>query len=703
MKHKVDPWCSAATTCVPKQRGREISPRYAKVVSEMDGNDQTATPRSGSRSSFDHGAHISTPSLANPTPSPFGTQLRATDMRRLLYGRGMKKLAIASLVFSSPQQPQTLRRMSSTTIQQLQTATEPPTLSIPLGPVRSLPIPSSSVQGISDDYTFYARDFATESHDDRNIETIVGDGQSTDSEVLTDNGALANSVIAVAESNYPKGIQFFLICSALALALTLGGLDGNIVATAVPAITDHFHTVADVGWYAAAYRLCSCALQFFFGKLYKLTSPKKVFLATTCMFLVGSIICATAPSSRMFVLGRAITGAGAAGINAGCFSVAIQILPLRKRPVFNGVMAGIESVSVITAPILGGVLTEKLSWRWCFWINLPVGALSLIAIAISLPNQTANRTNMKWQQMLLELDLVGNLVLIPCLTCLFIALSWAGIKYPWGDPKVIGFFVAFAGLLVVFATDQFLRGDKATLPLRILKNRNVVAGFIFSACTNGSASVLEYYMPTFFQAVRGCTPAESGYLMLPILVGFLIALLIQGGGTTMLGYYTPFMVLASVLMPIAAGLITTWNADTRSVDMLALAGFAGFATGIGFQGPQSAVQTTLPEGDVSTGLAIILFAQGFGPAVFLSAAQTIFTNRLSANLHHLAPGLDVVSIENMGLNDLKSSLGSKNLEKVVLGFSLSLSQMWYLTVGTTCLTMVGSLLTDWRSVKEKRT
>ena len=309
---------------------------------------------------------------------------------------------------------------------------------------------------------------------------------------------------------------------------------------------------------------------------------------------------------------------------------------------------------------------------------------------------------MSWRQILRHLDLVGNLALIPSLTSLFVALSWAGVRYPWSDARTIILFIVFVALLAVFALTQYRGQEKATLPPRILKNRNVIAGFIFVACTNGAEAVLEYYMPTFFQAVRGYSPAQSGYMMLPILVGFLVALLIQGGGTTMLGYYTPFMVAASVLMPIAAGLVTTWKVDTSLVKVLVLSGFAGFSSGIGFQGPQSAVQTTLPDADATTGLAIILFAQGFGPAIFLSVAQTIFTNRLSANLHHLAPDLDAVSIEDMGLSDLKTSLGQGNLEKVVLGFDQSLSQTWYLAVGSTCVTMIGSLLMDWRSVKEKK-
>lgn len=169
------------------------------------------------------------------------------------------------------------------------------------------------------------------------------------------------------ERNYPTGTKFWFTIIALCLILILGGLDANIVATAVPSITNHFHTVADVGWYASAFRLCTCAFQFGFAKLYKLFSIKAIFLISNAIFLVGSLLCATAASSGMFILGRAVTGLGFAGELAGCFAVAIQILPLSKRPVFAGLMACVESLAIIAAPIVGGALTQSLGWRWCFW------------------------------------------------------------------------------------------------------------------------------------------------------------------------------------------------------------------------------------------------------------------------------------------------------------------------------------------------
>lgn len=169
------------------------------------------------------------------------------------------------------------------------------------------------------------------------------------------------------EPNYPTGTKFWLTMMSLWLILILGGLDANIVATAVPSITNHFHTSADVGWYASAFRLCTCAFQFAFAKLYTHFSTKVIFLMSNVIFFIGSLLCATAASSPMFVAGRAVSGLGFAGEMAGCFAVMVNILPLNKRPLFTGLLSAVEMMAIIAAPVVGGALTQSLGWRWCFW------------------------------------------------------------------------------------------------------------------------------------------------------------------------------------------------------------------------------------------------------------------------------------------------------------------------------------------------
>lgn len=516
------------------------------------------------------------------------------------------------------------------------------------------------------------------------------------------DGPLSGGVTAEDETIYPTGIRFWLIILCNALVLIFIGLDTSIVSTAVPSITDEFHTVADVGWYSSAFRLCACSFAFMFGKMYKLFPLRPIFLTSIAIFMCGSLLSASAPSSPIFILGRAVCGLGTAGVVQGCFYMLVHVVPLRKRPLVTGGLGAIEGVASVAAPSLGGVIIGGLSWRWCFWINIPTGALSFIIIAFALKLDQKDQSPLPWRQKVVELDLVGNAVFVPALASLFLALSWAGTTYAWTSGTVIGLFVTSVVLLALFAYDQYRRGDKATLPPRILTNRSVMAGFVFSACTNSAMSVFEYYLPTYFQSIRSYTAAESGYMMLPVLIGFLIGMIVQGTGVSAVGYYVPFMLFASTAMPIFAGLMTTFTMTTSIGKIIGYTLAMGFAAGVGLQAPQSAVQTVLPERDASMGLAVIIFAQNFGPAVFIAVAQTIFLNRLSENLKELVPGLSPGALDKIGLTDLKSLVGNENLEKALGIFDRSLTQTWYLAVGLACATMVGSLGMEWRSVKDKK-
>lgn len=228
------------------------------------------------------------------------------------------------------------------------------------------------------------------------------------------------------------------------------------------------------GWYSSAYRLCLCSFQFLFGKLYKMFSFKRIFLISVAVFLVGSVLCSAAQSSLMLVVGRAVAGVASSGIVAGAFAFLVKTVPLRRRPLLTGIAAGLEGISPIAAPVIGGFLVE-INWRWCFIISIPSGGLVFILLAIFLEElPPAEQTT--WKHRLKELDLIGNLVLVPSLTSLFMALSWAGSTYAWNSPQVIALFCVFAVLLGAFAVDQWIKGDAATLPPRILKNRTVLAG-----------------------------------------------------------------------------------------------------------------------------------------------------------------------------------------------------------------------------------
>jgi MFS family permease len=506
-----------------------------------------------------------------------------------------------------------------------------------------------------------------------------------------------------AEAQYPTGIKLWLIMLSVGSVLVLSSIDMNIVATAVPSITDHFHTVAHVGWYSSAFRLCVCAFQFVFGKAFKLFSVKCVFLLANAISIAGSLLSGAATTSTMLVVGRAVAGLGSAGLFAGCFIIVVQSTPLRRRPMFLGVMGAVEGLATIAAPLLGGAL-QTLSWRWCFYVSAPAGLLTFLLIMFCFTDTAKSHdiARMTLKEKVTQLDLLSNVLLLPALTSLFLAFSWAGTRYSWHSAQVVGPLVTFAVFLVAFVLQQIRRGDTAALPPRLMKHRSVIAGFIFIFCVNSTSVVLEYYLPTYYQLVRGYTPVKSGYMMLPIIIAATIGSLIHGAGTSAFGYYTPFMLLASIIMPIAAGLITTFKIDTSFERLILYTGLSGLAYGIGFIGPQTAVQTVLPEEDVPLGLSIMLFAQSFGPAVAVPIAQVLFTNRLSINLESLVPGLNQTDISNSGLTEMVASVPPSESRDVLVAIDKSLGQTWYLVVGLASTAIVGSLMTEWRSVKQKR-
>lgn len=502
------------------------------------------------------------------------------------------------------------------------------------------------------------------------------------------------------ERQYPDGITFWLLLFCLVLVIIFINMDTSIVATAVPAITDEFHTVADVGWYSAGYRLCACSLQFIFGKMYTLFPIRRILLCSIAIFIVGSVLSTVAPTSPAFAIARALSGVGNAGVMQGCFTTLTYLVPLRKRSVLTGIFNAAETVSGMAAPSIGGAIISRLSWRWCFGINIPIGVFTLVVIGFTLKVDNGAR-GLRWREAFVELDVVGNLLFIPSLCCLFLALSWAGTKYSWGSAPVIGLLVAFVGTFLLYAWHERRRGDAATLPTRVLKNRSVFAAAMYILCANSAGAFLEYYMPTYFQVVRQTSALRSGVLMLPALFGYLSAVLIGGAGISLFGYYVPFMWLATILMPTSSGLMTTWTLTTSLGDIVGYSFLMGIGTGIGFQGPQTAVQTVLPQSDVSLGIAVVLFSQSFGPAVAMAVGQTILTNTLLTNFRSLDPTLTAEQVNQMGLSQLKT-LVPQNQQAALMAINKSLMQTWYLPVGLSCATLIWSALIEWKSVKEKQ-
>jgi MFS family permease len=187
------------------------------------------------------------------------------------------------------------------------------------------------------------------------------------------------------EDEYPQGWKkIAVIMLGLYLSMFIVALDRTILGTAIPKITDDFHSINDVGWYASSYLLTMCAFQLIYGRIYTFYNPKWVLLWAILIFEIGSTVCATAPNSNAFIVGRAISGLGSAGIFSGAINIMVITIPLHRRPMFQGIFGAVFGVASVCGPLLGGLFTTKVSWRWCFYLNIPVGGCLLLQHKIPL-------------------------------------------------------------------------------------------------------------------------------------------------------------------------------------------------------------------------------------------------------------------------------------------------------------------------------
>lgn len=477
---------------------------------------------------------------------------------------------------------------------------------------------------------------------------------------------------------YPTGFKLYSIFSAVLLTVFLIALDQTIVSTASPEVTNQFKSFSDVGWYGSAYLLTSTCFQPLFGRLYSRFPIKTIFLLSLTIFEIGSLICGVAQNSPMFIVGRAIAGLGMSGGYSGTMIIVTVISPVEARAGLMSMVGATYGIGACLGPIIGGAFTSRTTWRWCFYINLiffaPVG-LAILTL-LKVPSRPHKHSIVK---RLITIDWIGVFLSLCSVICLLLALQWGGVQYKWSDSKVIGTIVGFVVIGAAFAAEQWYLGDNAIIPFRLHKQRTVGFGSLVNFAIAGSYFSLLYFVPLYFQTVRGSTAIRSGVQTLPFIFAVIFATTFSGGIITKTGYYIPVLIVGTALTSIGAGCLYVLRPDSSLSLYVGLQFLAGIGPGLSFMVPFTAVSARLEKQDIEIGAAIVTFWQTLGGTIFVSVAQSIFQNEFVKSLNNV-PDAPVGEILSHGVSAFRAFTPAGLLPEVELAANLALNKTFLASV-----------------------
>ncbi|KAM0246363.1 hypothetical protein ACHAQJ_010257 [Trichoderma viride] len=501
------------------------------------------------------------------------------------------------------------------------------------------------------------------------------------------------------EDEYPSGLKMFFIVLALVLAVFLLSLDMTIVATAIPKITDEFQGLDKAGWYGAAFFMTVGSFQSTWGKVYKYFPLKTTFLIAIFIFELGSVICGSAPNSEALITGRAIAGIGAAGLGAGAYTIIAFSAPPKKRPAFTGIIGASYGFASVIGPLLGGVFTDHATWRWCFYINLPIGGVSAAIIFIFFQTpRNAVPVKAPLVEKIRQMDPLGVVLMMGATVTFILAVQYGGIAHPWNSSVVIGLLVGFVLIIGAWAFAQWYQDEYSMVPPKLFAKRTNWIMSLVAFIQAGGFFAAIYYIPIYFQSVSGTNPTMSGVRNLPFIIAVSFSTITSGVLVSITGWYQPLLIGGTSIATIGAGLLYTMGTNTSTGKWIGYQIIAGAGWGCAFQIPMIAVQAMAAPQDLGPTTGMLLFFQGLGGAFLVSGSQSAFLNTMIRHVLKNAPQVSQATLVLTGATEIRNRFPLDQQPFVIDGYMAGIKVVFAMCVACTGVATLIGLGMRWKKL-----